>query len=120
MGMLAQLIIFLRRKKMSKESNYPKLRSFWFQASKILNIEIINDFSIKLESGERIQSILLVKGYGSREGMLILPEGIQSQAQREELLNKGFGYTKMYEPLESEDFDIGDYEEILEDWGKTS
>jgi hypothetical protein len=52
--------------------------------------------------------------------MLILPEGLQSQAQRNELINKGFGYTRMYEPLESEEFDIGDFEEILEDWGKTS
>lgn len=104
---------------MNKELSYPKLRSFWLHASKILNFEIVDGFSIKLKSGERIQSIFLVKGYGSSEGMLVLPNGIDSHAQRDELFNMGFGYTKMYEPLESEEFDIADYEEILEDWGKT-
>ncbi|BCV63827.1 hypothetical protein [Shewanella algae] len=98
---------------------YKKLLDFWIKVSSELNLDIDIGHKVTLDSGEVIESLLLVKGFGAKIGMLIFSKDIDITQVRKELNELGYGYSHMYPPLENEQFDIDDYVELLEDWGGT-
>ena len=97
---------------------YKKLLSFWKLAAHELNFKIKLDHTVPLKSGQKIQSLFLVKGFGAEKGMLILAEGVDISLCNEELNELGYGYSYLSEPFDNEEYSAEDYAELLDDWGK--
>ncbi|MFQ3251496.1 MAG: hypothetical protein ACI9O6_003346 [Glaciecola sp.] len=77
-------------------------------------LDIESPFILNL-SGENVSFDALIKGFGSRNGMIISKNGQLLQENSDEIISSGYGYSS---------FDIfcktgiEGFDELLEDWGK--
>lgn len=92
------------------------LQKRWGKASNDLNLKVIYNFCLVLESGYKINSELLLLGFGGEKGMLILSEFDKELFQYgKELISKGYGYSVLsnYSDVYDRNSIIG----LLSDWG---
>ncbi|MDI4668250.1 hypothetical protein MKZ42_04505 [Pseudoalteromonas shioyasakiensis] len=88
-------------------SNIEKLRTKY-------SLSIESPFTT-LINGEAFEFDALISGYGAKNGMLISTNGHFMNANRDEILTNGYGYScfNIHGRGVTENFD-----ETLEDWGK--
>jgi hypothetical protein len=96
---------------------FDKLLLFWQMAASDLNIQFITHFNLLLKSGHRLDAIFLLPQFGGDNGMLIFGSYDDVALYRDEILEAGYGFSILDEPLENEDYCKEDYIEILTDWG---
>lgn len=89
----------------------------WARAAELLGFEIVAPFSLQLSSGAPLNAAVLVKGFGYRNGMLIVTEFDTVAARVSELVNAGFGFSVMSEPKARHPFVLDAYVDVLSDWG---
>ena len=70
-----------------------KLKKLWTKAAEDLQIEIELDFKLVLGAQVTLSSMLLVKGYGAKNGMLIFLSFDQIEKFHSEILDQGYGYS---------------------------
>lgn len=98
--------------------SFKRLSEFWTKASRDLGFQIRENFTLTLKDGSVVETVLLVEGYGAKNGMLLLTASL-NPSQRDELTSIGYGYTKMYEPNSGESYEFERFRTILDDWGKS-
>ncbi|XDD49564.1 hypothetical protein AB3N59_14320 [Leptospira sp. WS92.C1] len=94
-----------------------KLLQIWQLAALELQIEIEVPSSFSLPSGDKIDVTFIVKNFGAPNGMLIVSDYNSIHTFTEKILNAGYGYSTIDEPLESEEYSKENLKELLNDWG---
>jgi hypothetical protein len=93
------------------------LEDLWRAAAADLSLDIEAPFELVLPSGARITARVLVKGYGAERGMLLVGRYADVAHHASELLEQGFGFSVMDDPLPGHGYDREDMIEVLRDWG---
>ncbi|PJZ59075.1 hypothetical protein [Leptospira barantonii] len=94
-----------------------KLLQIWQSVATELQIEIEVPNSFSLPNGEKINVEFIVKNFGAPNGMLIVSDYSSIQPFTEKILNAGYGYSTLDEPLDKEECSKENMKEILNDWG---
>jgi len=80
-------------------------------------LQLLASFCLRLESGHDLKALFLVKHFGAPNGMLIFGNYEEVSPYIDEVVSAGYGFSVLDEPLEREEYDKGEYIEILLDWG---
>lgn len=96
---------------------FDKLLQFWERAASDLELQLIAPFTLSLNSGHRLEAIFLLPQFGGDRGMLVFGSYDDVAPYRDEIVEAGYGFSILDEPLENEDYKKEDYIELLVDWG---
>jgi len=89
----------------------------WEKAIKDLDLKVEYNFSLTLNSGEKVDVELLLKNFGGTNGMLIVCRMDKQMFKLgKELLKKGYGYSVAYNP-DSNSYNREGFVGMLSDWG---
>lgn len=94
-----------------------RLLDEWYEAARDLDLDIQVPFAVSLPSGTQIQGRLLVKHFGSENGMIVVTENSSVFPFVAEIVEAGYGFCALSEPSEHECYDREVYVEMLRDWG---
>ena len=94
-----------------------RLIAFWKQAAKDLDFEVISPFILK---NLDIEAKILIKGYGAQKGMLIVSNYEEIEKKIDSIVEEGYGFSVLDEPMTNEEYNVNDFKDVLEDWGKTN
>lgn len=89
----------------------------WRQAAADLGLDVVAPFSVSVEDHE-LSCIALVRGFGHRSGMLVLPLGahvVFDKAVRARLVDEGYSYS--FVGASYQVYDRALFVETLNDWG---
>ena len=90
----------------------------WIEISEFLGLNI--QLSYEIELGDRRLTVpVLLEGFGADKGMLLVTDFDLIRDVAEELVNLGYGFSCLSEPL-SGPIDWKSVEEMLRDWGATN
>ncbi|MDN5924713.1 MAG: hypothetical protein L0H70_06910 [Xanthomonadales bacterium] len=87
------------------------------KACRQLGVEILFDHRVQLGQATELCAAAYFPGIGPRNGMLVFKSFDDFSTKLDYLREAGFGYAVLEEPRPDEEFDLGLYREILEDWG---
>ncbi len=90
----------------------------WIEISEFLGLDIQLSYEIEL-GYKRLTVPVLLEGFGADKGMLLVTDFDLIADVVEELVNIGYGFSCLSEPL-LEPIDWKSVEEMLLDWGVTS
>lgn len=90
----------------------------WETAAKDLALTIVTPFYLIMNDGNRLAIDILVKNYGTKNGMLIVSDYNSINNYQDEIINSGYGYSAMSAPEDNE-YDKNRIIEVLRDWGWT-
>jgi len=93
------------------------LEDLWRAAALELGLDLVVPFRLVLPSGAEVSARVLVKGFGAKEGMLILSRYDDVRSSVKELAKEGYGFSVMSDPGPGEQFVRQDIVEVLRDWG---
>ena len=92
----------------------------WKLASHDLDLEMIENFVLKISSSAQINSALLLKNFGDKNGMLIIRDYNEAEPYLEDIEEAGYGFCIMKDPPYKHDFYSKEsIIEVLRDWGWT-
>lgn len=91
-----------------------KLTDWLLQACNILGLHVDIGFSITLSDGYKLQAVARIHDIGAVNGMLVV---LNYNGHLDELIQLGYGYAVLEEPMENEVFDLESYREMFKDWG---
>lgn len=94
----------------------PRLVVLWKRAAQMLGFEIEAPYRLTLPSGHSIDAVVLVRGFGSRIGMLVINDYRTIQPHRDEIAALGYGYSVMGEPSDALINDPTGMLDVLRDW----
>jgi hypothetical protein len=89
----------------------------WVGVGKKLGVDVVSPATVTLASGASISADALVRGFGRRNGMLVIRNHEQVRRHVSELKTAGFGFSVLESPAEGEAIDIAEYIDLLRDWG---
>ena len=102
-----------RRREVSSRSS--RLIEAWRTASHDLGIVVETPFTLVLASGGRIDADVLVKDFGSPQGMLLSTDPGVFHAFDKEIVSAGYGYSALVSPV-YESYDPHVFMEVLNHW----
>ncbi len=94
-----------------------KLIDVWTEAANDLGLCIIAPFTLVLDSGNKINARLLLKGFGHTIGMIIVTDYSSISPFTDEIIYSGYGYSTLSEPEMNECYDRQYFIDMLQDWG---
>ncbi len=97
--------------------NTNRLIHMWKIAAKDLCLEIVTPFVLILSSGIKIEAELLLENFGASKGMIVINKYDQVAPFVDEIVNEGYGFAVLDEPVENEQYIRDDFIEMLNDWG---
>ena len=97
-----------------------RLAEEWLQVGATLGIQVTAPYTLALPSGTEIQVLAHVQGFGAPLGMLVLTTYGDLDDELEVAEQVGYGVALMREPHANEPFDLGEFVEVLRDWGWTA
>jgi hypothetical protein len=96
------------------------LQRQWRYAAEQLHLRVQVPFVLRFGNGSTVTADVLLEGYGSARGMLIVSDFQRIEGKTEAIMRAGYGYSCMSEPPESEVFSLEGFDEVLKDWGASS
>lgn len=94
-----------------------RLADWISQACDALGLNADIGFLLILSDGHKIPTVARIPGLGAANGMLVFCSYEQIRAYTDELLQMGYGYSILDEPLPNEKFDLASYRDMFTDWG---
>jgi hypothetical protein len=94
-----------------------RLADNWCRAAEILEIDVISPYEVTLPSGARVEADAFVKGFGAREGMLLLNDPQQVERQVPALEREGYGVAEIKVEGSKGAFDLEQFATRLRHWG---
>ena len=95
---------------------FAKLLQYWRKASLSLGFGMIAPFQLSLASGKQLDAIFLVENFGNVNGMLVFGSYDEISSFVDEIVDAGYGYTVLEDPMDGEEYCEADYIELLSDW----
>lgn len=89
----------------------------WQSAGIELGIEVVSPFQLVLQNGITLKIDLLIKNFGAEHGMLIVTDYNLISKFTDDIVNMGYGYSTMSEPLPKQLYNKENYIDVLIDWG---
>ncbi len=96
---------------------FSKLLKFWQEAASDLGLQLMVPFNLTLASGHKLEAIFLIQKFGTAKGMLIFGQYDEIAPYVDEIVDAGYGFSVLDEPMENEKFNKEEYIELLADWG---
>lgn len=93
------------------------LEEMWRLAADDLSLELTIPFQFVTSRGAQIDARVLVRGFGARQGMLLVRDYTDVSRVDTELVDAGYGYCVMDDPLLAERYDRANIIDVLRDWG---
>lgn len=90
--------------------------SYWQQAATDLGLEIVAPFTVNLADGILDVPVLL-RNFGGRLGLLLTTDYQQLEPFESEVVDAGYGFAVLSEPMAGETYSRKDILEVLSDWG---
>lgn len=94
-----------------------RLLQFWQKAAADLGLQLIAPFSLLLTSGKKLDAIFLIKNFGATNGMLIFGNYDEIFPYVDEIVEAGYGFSILDEPMANENYSKDEYIALLADWG---
>jgi hypothetical protein len=94
------------------------LQDWFLKAAAAHGLRVDLDVSIPLPSGKVVHAPVHLRGVGAARGMLIATQWKDLEAAADELVEAGYGYSVMDEPLSGSD-ELASFQDLLDDWGAT-
>ncbi len=92
-------------------------QDFLARACEDLGIRIVSPYDLELDEGAKIMAIALLPDLGGPKGMLIVKHFDALVGHTDHLVECGFSYSVLDDPLPNEAFDCESYKEMFRDWG---
>lgn len=90
----------------------------WLErAAESLGLEVERDYEVLIPGERVIRAPVRVLHLGGPKGMLVFDSFDDAKPYANHLVEAGFGYTVLDEPLANEAFDLESYKEMAADWG---
>lgn len=90
----------------------------WLErAAVVLGFHVERDYMARLPGGTEVRAEARIPGLGGALGMLVFARYSDVMSSVQGLVDAGYGYTVLDEPLAGEEFDLRSYEEMFVDWG---
>jgi hypothetical protein len=92
------------------------LGAYWRAAASDLGLELESPATIRLP-GVTFCAVALLRHFGAKRGMVIVSDYAVVRPHQAELIDSGFGYSTMSDPIDP--YDRDGCLEVLRDWGWT-
>jgi hypothetical protein len=96
------------------------LQRQWEVAAKRFGLTVETPFLVRLADGRTIEAEVLVRGFGARQGTLVVSDFESIRHARSEILASGFTVSSYAQPSEKEIESLEGFEEMLADWGRVA
>ena len=96
--------------------HYKNIQKYWMNAANDLKFEVVCPYIFKAKSGAEIEIDVLVKGFGAKNGMLIVTDFDKIEPYVDDIDEQGFGFSTMSD--DDEPYSREGCLEVLEDWGR--
>jgi hypothetical protein len=93
------------------------LAEHWSEAARDLGLAIDAPFVLSLPSGASIQATVRLRGFGDRQGMLLISDFERIASHADTLADLGYGFSTLDDPGDLYDREV--CLELLRDWGWT-
>lgn len=93
------------------------LLTTWKVVAEALDLDLIENFSFQLKSGDLIEASFLLKNFGAEHGMLIFCDYEKIKPYVNEIVDHGYGFSILSEPQSASIININDFVNLLSDWG---
>lgn len=100
-------------------SSLVALEDVWQAAAVDLALEVATPYEVVLPSGARVAARVLVKKFGGDHGMLLVRNYSDVSSVISELIEEGYGFSVMDDPLPGDEYGRQTTIEVLRDWGWT-
>ena len=97
--------------------NLTNLQRHWLFVSEQLGLSVKIDFPAKLSNGTVMVAEVLLEGYGSKNGMLLLSGASHIRELSSIIVASGFGFSCLSQPSDREIQSLAGVEDLLTDWG---
>jgi len=87
------------------------------RACQELGLTIVVPFTLMLDQQVQINSQALLPQLGASKGMMVVNHFDELRGMADDLVNAGYGYSVLEEPLPKEEYDLDVYMEMFSDWG---
>ncbi|HID99943.1 MAG TPA: hypothetical protein EYP59_06605 [Thiotrichaceae bacterium] len=94
-----------------------KFIEIWQEAAHDLGLEIVVSFSLKLPSGKKINTDLLLRHFGDEQGMLIVRNYKKVKFWGDEISEQGYGFSVLSDSSKEEMYVKAEFIDLLIDWG---
>jgi hypothetical protein len=94
-----------------------KFIEIWQEAAHALGLEIVVGFSLKLPSGDQINTDMLLLNFGDEQGMLIVRDYEKLEQWIDEISEQGYGFSVLSDSPEDKVYVSSTFIELLKDWG---
>lgn len=74
-------------------------------------------FDLSLGDGIEIHAVARIPDLGAPNGMLVVKSFDELKNCSKKLVNAGYGYSVLSEPLQNVEFDLDSFQEMFIDWG---
>jgi hypothetical protein len=91
----------------------------WKSVAGDLGLVLLERHSVRMESGDVVVALMLVKNFGGIAGTLIFNDHSLVSKHLPQLVQLGFGYSILEEPRENAVYNKENIIEILSEWGWT-
>jgi hypothetical protein len=87
------------------------------RACQELGLNFVVSYTLVLRQDTQIQTQALLPQLGAPKGMTVVSHHSDLRGMANEIVNSGYGYTVLDDPLPTEEFDLEEYKEMFADWG---
>lgn len=87
------------------------------RAAHDLGLKIVVPYTLDIRSGLQIRALALLPQIGAENGMLIVDSFAELKGIANELVDAGYGYSVLDDPLPSTEYDLHSYIEMFSEWG---
>ena len=74
-------------------------------------------FKLSIPGAPEITAVARIPELGAKHGMLVFKSNDEIRAISKQLLDAGYGYSVLDEPLPNEEFDLEVFKDIFAEWG---
>ena len=92
------------------------LLDIWVDASKDLSVKIVPSPVLKLPCGVELRTVLLVRDFGAKNGMLIVSDYSEVKPCLNEIAAASYGFSVMDDPGANGRYNRDSFMEMLRDW----
>lgn len=85
--------------------------------AKILGLDVVAPCTVKLAPGKEVVATALIRGFGARNGMLVVEDYQQVEELLEAIRMAGFGFSVLRGRREGAALDVDGFINVLRDWG---
>jgi hypothetical protein len=94
-----------------------RLQSALQRACQDLSLSVVIPFVLTLREDVQINAQALLPQLGSPNGMIVVNHYDDLCGMANEIVNAGYGYSVLDDPMPSEDYDLDSYMDMFSDWG---